>query len=190
MFWKSKAQNEDEIIVRQANPSDARGIISCMQSVMDERKYLVSEYYLLTERGGEQERIRNPDDLTLVCEHRKEIVGVLTVQRGGMYRKNRHVGGTMGIAIKAGYRHRGGLGTRMITEAIEWCRKQGILKLNLEVFSSNTNAISLYEKIGFEREGVRRKQFIIDGEYVDDILMTYWTMPEVLNGGVEGQQKQ
>ncbi len=173
MLWKEKSETQkavSEYVVRKADPRDAKGVINCMQSVMDERIYLVSEYYLLTERG-EQERIRSPDDLTLVCEKGSEIVGVLTIQRG-MYRKNRHTA-NLGIAIKAGHRHNG-LGTKLITQGIEWCRESGIKKLNLEVFSSNTNAIALYEKIGFVHEGSRKRQFIIDGQYVDDVLMTYW----------------
>ncbi len=173
MLWKEKSEAQksaSDYIIRKADPRDAKGIINCMQSVMDERIYLVSEYYLLTERG-EQERIRSPDDLTLVCERGSEIVGVLTIQRG-MYRKNRHTA-NLGIAIKSGHRH-SGIGTKLITQGIDWCRENGIKKLNLEVFSSNTNAISLYEKIGFVHEGSRKRQFIIDGEYVDDVLMTYW----------------
>ncbi len=173
MLWKEKSEAQksaSDYVIRKADPRDAKGVINCMQSVMDERIYLVSEYYLLTERG-EQERIRSPDDLTLVCEKGSEIVGVLTIQRG-MYRKNRHTA-NLGIAIKSGHRHFG-LGTKLIKQGIDWCRETGIKKLNLEVFSSNTNAISLYEKIGFVHEGSRKKQFIIDGEYVDDVLMTYW----------------
>ena len=156
--------------IRPAEPRDAKKIIECMQSVMDEKIYFVSEYYLYTERG-EQERLRNPDDLTLVAEIDGSVVGVLTLQRG-IYRKNRHTA-NLGIAIKNGYRHQG-LGTDLIMEAINWSRENGIKKVNLEVFSSNTNAISVYEKIGFEHEGIRRSQFIVDGKYVDDILMTYW----------------
>ena len=173
MLWKEKAETQragSGYVIRKADPKDARGVINCMQSVIDERIYLVSEYYLLTERG-EQERIRSPDDLTLVCEKGNDIVGVLTIQRG-MYRKNRHTA-NLGIAIKAGHR-RSGLGTRLINQGIEWCRENGIRKLNLEVFSSNRNAISLYEKLGFQHEGSRKGQFIIDGEFVDDVLMTYW----------------
>lgn len=173
MLWKEKTESQkvgSDYVIRKADPRDARGVINCMQSVMDERIYLVSEYYLLTERG-EQERIRSPDDLTLVCERNSEIVGVLTIQRG-MYRKNRHTA-NLGIAIKAGHRH-AGLGTKLILMGMDWCRENGIKKLNLEVFSSNTNAISLYEKLGFQHEGARKRQFIIDGEYVDDIFMTVW----------------
>ncbi len=170
MLWKKPPEPVHEYVVRKADPSDASGIINCMQSVMDERIYLVSEYYLLTERG-QQERIKNLDDLTLVCALEKKIVGVLTVQRG-IYKKNRHTA-TLGIAVMAGHRHKG-LGTRMINETILWCEEQGIQKLNLEVFSTNSNAIEAYRKIGFKIEGSRRKQFIINDQYVDDVLMTYF----------------
>ncbi len=170
LFKRQRDLERSEYIIRRADPSDARGIINCMQSVMDERVYLVGEYYLLTERG-EQERIRSPEDLTLVCDRYGEIVGVLTIQRG-MYKKNRHTA-NLGIAVKLGNRNKG-LGTGMIREAIIWCGQQGIKKLNLEVFSTNIGAIKAYEKVGFHEEGRRKGQFMINGEPVDDVLMTYY----------------
>ncbi len=167
MLWKKK--ETISLDIRKAYPSDARGIINCMQSVMDEKIYLVSEYYLLTERG-EQERLKNPDELTLVCNDNELIVGVLTLQRG-MYKKNRHVA-NLGIAIRRNYRHMN-VGTRMIGNALEWAKDNGIKKINLEVFSTNVNAIKTYRKLGFEYEGMRKNQFFINGQYVDDVLMTY-----------------
>jgi hypothetical protein len=137
---------------------------------MDEKVFLVSEYYLLTERG-EQDRIKSPDDLTLVADLDGEIVGVVTVQRG-MYRKNRHTA-NLGIAIKQQHRSRG-LGTELIKASIKWCRDVGVKKLNLEVFSSNYSAMKLYGKLGFKEEGRRINQFTIDGTLVDDVLMTFF----------------
>lgn len=173
MLWKKQEQVEfsnGEYSIRRATPSDAKEIILCMQAVMDEKIYLVGEYYLLTEKG-EQDRIRNPDDLTLICRSSGRVVGVLTVQRG-IHKKSRHTA-LLGIAITRGNRHKG-LGTRMIELALEWARNAGIKKVNLEVFSSNVNAIRTYRKIGFHSEGSKKGQFIIDGEYVDDVLMTYY----------------
>lgn len=161
--------------IRKAEPWDAKGIIQCMQSVMDEKIYFVSEYYLYTERG-EQDRIRNPDDLTLITEENGEVIGVLTLQRG-IYKKNRHTA-NLGVAVKNGHRHQG-LGTEMIMESIRWAREHGIAKVNLEVFSTNVGAIEAYEKIGFTREGLRRGQFRIEGEYVDDIFMTFDVNQEI-----------
>ena len=167
---RKKSLDPQEYIIREARIPDARGIIECMQSVMDERVFLVSEYYLLTERG-EQDRLRNIEDLTLVLDYGSEIVGVLTLQRG-MYKKNRHTA-SLGIAIRSGHRSQGH-GTRLIENAIEWSRSKGIEKIGLEVFSTNTKAIDVYKKIGFTIEGIRAKQFKIDGNYVDDVFMAYW----------------
>ncbi|MCL5439894.1 MAG: GNAT family N-acetyltransferase [Candidatus Thermoplasmatota archaeon] len=165
----------DMLLIRKAEPRDAKKIIECMQSVMDEHIYFVSEYYLYTERG-EQERLRNPDDLTLVASIGDKIPGVLTLQRG-VYKKNRHTA-NLGIAVMNGYRKQG-IGSGLIREALRWAGENGIKKVNLEVFSTNVNAIETYRKIGFVQEGARKSQFIINGEYVDDILMTYWIDPKI-----------
>ncbi len=158
--------------IRPAVPSDAGGIIECMQSVMSERIYLISEIYLFTERG-QKDMIKNPDDLTLICYSDHKIVGTLTVQRG-IYRKNRHTA-NLGIAVKSGFRGIG-IGTGMIRHAIKWSARQGIMKLNLDVFYSNIEAIKLYEKMGFITEGRRRKQFLVNDEYVDDVMMTVYPL--------------
>ncbi|MGC8992263.1 MAG: GNAT family N-acetyltransferase, partial [Thermoplasmata archaeon] len=75
-----------------------------------------------------------------------------------------------GIAIKSGFRHEG-IGSALMEESIKWAKEQNIEKITLEVFSTNTNAIELYKKFGFEIEGIRKKQFKILGNYVDDVLM-------------------
>ncbi len=170
----------DKLAIRKAEPKDAKKIIECMQSVMDEHIYFVSEYYLYTERG-EQERLRNPDDLTLVASIGDRIAGVLTLQRG-VYRKNRHTA-NLGIAVMNGYRHQG-IGTGLIMESLHWAENNGIKKVNLEVFSTNVNAINAYSKIGFVHEGVRKSQFFINGEYADDVLMTYWIDQSISVGSI------
>ncbi len=167
---KSHSEQKNHFVIRNAIPSDSVGIIDCMQSVMSEKVYLVSEIYLYSERG-QKDLIRNPDDLNLVAIIGNEIVGTINVQRG-IYKKNRHTA-NLGIAIKKQYREMG-IGTELIKRAIKWAFEQNILKMNLEVFSSNEKAVSLYKKLGFEIEGVRRGQFVIENSFVDDVLMTIY----------------
>ncbi|MGC8663769.1 MAG: GNAT family N-acetyltransferase [Thermoplasmata archaeon] len=156
------------IIIRMAEDTDANGIIDCFNDVMSEEIYLLGDVYL----GGEEflsMRIGdNENELILVADHNKKIVGVLTLTKES-FRKNNHVA-VLGIAIRYGFRHLG-IGTSLMQTSFEWARKKGIEKICLEVFSTNTNAISLYKKLGFEVEGIKKKQFKIRGEYVDDILM-------------------
>lgn len=44
-------------------------------------------------------------------------------------------------------------------------------RLELTVFADNAAAIALYEKLGFEREGVLRSYAFRDGAYVDVLAM-------------------
>ncbi len=59
------------------------------------------------------------------------------------------------IAVTKSHR-KTGVGTLLIKRIFAFARKQGLAFVSLEVRASNQNAISLYEKHGFCREGERR----------------------------------
>lgn len=59
------------------------------------------------------------------------------------------------IAVLPEYRKRG-IGEKLLSALIENCRKENCTFLTLEVRKSNMPAISLYEKLGFERAGERK----------------------------------
>ena len=61
-------------------------------------------------------------------------------------------------------------GGDMIVEALfRICRKQKVSAITLEVRKSNFLAINLYEKYGFETEGIRRHYYEDNGE--DAVIM-------------------
>jgi RimJ/RimL family protein N-acetyltransferase len=74
----------------------------------------------------------------------------------------------MGIARD--FRGRG-IGRQLLDATMRGAREAGLSRIDLEVFSSNANAIRLYERYGFVREGVHRKGRIIDGRVDDVVLM-------------------
>ncbi|MVT14244.1 MAG: GNAT family N-acetyltransferase [Euryarchaeota archaeon] len=156
------------IEIRRAKPDDAQGIIDCFNDVMSEGIYLLGERYLGDIDFLEMRINDEMNELFLVAIYNKKVVGVLTLTRES-FKKNNHVA-FLGIAIIKDFRHRG-IGKAMMETSFEWAKQMGIEKICLEVFSTNTNAIELYKKMGFEIEGIRKKQFKIEGEYVDDVLM-------------------
>ncbi len=81
----------------------------------------------------------------------------------------KHVG-NMGVILLPEYRGQG-LGEKLIKATIKVAKKKGVKRVELGVVSDNRNAISLYLKLGFEVEGLKKKDLLLDGEYKDCIMM-------------------
>ena len=63
-----------------------------------------------------------------------------------------------------------GIGSMLIEKMVEYCQENYVSVLHLEVRVGNIPAISLYEKFGFKKVGMREKYYT-DGE--DAILMDF-----------------
>lgn len=62
-----------------------------------------------------------------------------------------------------------GAGNIIVEALFRICRKQKVTAITLEVRSSNFAAINLYEKYGFEKEGLRKHYYEDNGE--DAVIM-------------------
>jgi ribosomal protein S18 acetylase RimI-like enzyme len=78
--------------------------------------------------------------------------------------------GVLGMGLLPRFRGQG-LGTRLITRTLHAARAFGLSRVELSVREDNTNAIALYEKIGFVTEGLQRNGVLVDGEYENIIEM-------------------
>jgi RimJ/RimL family protein N-acetyltransferase len=76
-----------------------------------------------------------------------------------------------------------GVGTQLLGHLFEWATTQGLLRLELSVFSNNTAAISLYERLGFVGEGAQRNAVEVEGGYVDMVMMVKMLKPAAGGGG-------
>lgn len=65
-----------------------------------------------------------------------------------------------------------GIGKNLLEKSIEWADQTGVEKMMLNVLASNEKAIELYQKSGFEIEGILKKdRRHADGQYHDTIVM-------------------
>jgi len=161
------------LTIREASVWDARKIVEYMKEVTSETDFLITRpdevYDVSTERSYIKMYRDDPRKLMLVGVIDKEIVSVLTFTGFGR-KRTRHVG-EFGISVKRRYWGLG-IGTAMISSAIEWAKRNGFKRIQLEVLRSNERAISFYEKLGFKIEGVKRKAVQRDdGSYDDTLIM-------------------
>jgi ribosomal protein S18 acetylase RimI-like enzyme len=113
----------------------------------------------------------SPPAAHLVAERQGAVVGYIRLAPSTPLPENAHVILVAGLAVDPGAR-RLGVGRALLEAAEQRARERGARKLSLHVLSTNAGAQRLYDEAGFEREGVLRAEFLIEGRYVDDILLT------------------
>jgi len=109
-----------------------------------------------------------PDSILAVALLGESVVGLAGILRRPMPQEA-HVG-TVGISVERD--HRGmGIGGALLEYLMAHVPARGMTRIEIEAFANNPRAIALYERLGFEREGVRRGAVLVDGEYVDVICL-------------------
>ena len=87
--------------------------------------------------------------------------------------------------VKKNYRDLG-IGYHLIDTAIRESKKLNFKeKIILSSFLNNERALNLYQKIGFKKIGVRKKQYYMESKYFDEILMDLWIDDYLKNNAKE-----
>jgi len=82
----------------------------------------------------------------------KKIIGSIVIWING---DQAHIG-TLAVAQR--YRQRG-IGQYLLAEALLACEGRGVTTVSLEVRETNTKALRLYQKFGFEKVGLREDYY-------------------------------
>ncbi len=120
------------------------------------------------ERPFFDERTDPADVLVAVVEG--AIAGYVRLGRPNELAASDHVRMIKGIAVADAFR-RQGVGGALLDAAVAEARARGARRLTLHVLGPNEAARRLYESAGFVVEGVQRDEFLLEGRYVDDVLM-------------------
>ncbi|MCZ7588382.1 MAG: GNAT family N-acetyltransferase [Gaiella sp.] len=162
------------IAVRHAEQADASELVALAAAVGREpgNWLLTTEAWrpIADERRYLKTVRRHADAAVLVAVDGDRIVGRLSLARDP-HPASAHVA-DLGMMVAASHRRRG-IGRMLLEAAVAWARTARVAKLELHVFPWNEQAIRLYERFGFEREGLRRSHYLRDGVAVDALLMAY-----------------
>jgi ribosomal protein S18 acetylase RimI-like enzyme len=114
---------------------------------------------------------RTVPENVLVAELDGRTVGWGKIDQATPLPASAHVWQVTGLAVDPDAEGHGA-GRALMHALIDLARERGGRRMTLRVFASNPRAQRLYERLGFELEGVLRGEFRVgDDEYVDDLLM-------------------
>ena len=157
------------VAIRRATPEDVR-FLAELVSHEDVEPFLASV------RAKEEAEIRTEVERS---QEEPEAFGVFLIEvdgvRAGTMRFERanlrsRIANLGGLAVHPDFR-----GRRVADEAARLFQRHlvddlGFHRLQLEVYGFNERAMVHAERSGFTREGVRRRAYLRDGEWVDGVL--------------------
>lgn len=168
-----KLKDGRKLIIKEANPEEARDIIRYVSTVGSESDFLTygdGEYKISLEQEIKliHGSIESDNQVILIGWVQNVIVGCITF-RAGKWQRVRHTG-EFGVTVSK--KNWGlGIGTLMTEALLNWAKGSTVIrKINLRVRSDNDRAIAVYKKLGFVEEGKITREFYIDGEFFDNFL--------------------
>jgi RimJ/RimL family protein N-acetyltransferase len=159
--------------IRTIRQDDAAMFLSLRKQLDTETNFMLlepGERKTNEETVGQQlNNILTQDNATLlVAEDDGMLVGFIAAD-GGFFRRNYH---TAKLVIGLLKSHQGlGLGTQLFQKIEEWAKDHQIHRLELMVMEHNQAAIALYQKMGFAIEGIKRDNLLINGKWINELLM-------------------
>lgn len=160
------------MVIREIKISDADAFWQMQFELDKETKYMMYEPNERTKNlnliNSLIQKAVEGNNLLLVAENDKNIIGFLSAQRG-VPNRIKHTAYIV-VGIRKAFQGKG-IGTEFFKELDLWARQKNITRLELTVMCNNIMAKHLYEKNGFVIEGIKKNSMFVDGEYVDEFYM-------------------
>jgi len=159
------------LVIREANASDAVELQAYAARLFGERLpgiFSRPEPTLEDELAFIGARIAPSNSTLLLAELDGAIVGLVDFL-GGTLPEEVHAG-TFGLSVDLDHRGRG-VGTALLNALVEWAPAHGVSRIQAWAWANNPGAIALYERLGFEREGVCRRAINSNGQLIDVVLV-------------------
>lgn len=169
-----KLKNGETAILRNPTKEDAKAMIDYLNIVGGESDFLTfGENEFKVSLEAEEEYIEKNNEMKncemILAIINDEIVGIGSIN--SLQKERVKHNGSLGISFSKNYWGIG-LGNAVMEYLIEWAKSNGITKkISLLVREDNERGINLYEKFGFEREGLLKNDICVNGAYYNTITM-------------------
>lgn len=141
-------------MIRKATCDDIPAIAQLYREQFREMSKLIPDFIKEGDQSVEflEKTISSEDSDILVYENDGTVVGFILLQAKVRPDFDFMLPGKycyiMDVIVTEAHRNKG-FGTALMSSAKDWAKEQNCSFINLDVLTTNTNAISLYEKLGF-----------------------------------------
>ena len=166
-MWRVTLKDGKKVILRFLKADDNKRLFRMLSSMSAEAlEWSMAPY---TMNNVERWISNLPTLIALVAEYEGEIIGWASIYK--LPHPRRKGVGDLGIFLRQDF-HRVGLGTAMTERLLQLAKNEKMHRVELAVVKENKIALRLYEKFGFQIEGVSKDAFYSqDGKYHDIINM-------------------
>ena len=166
-MWKAKLKNGKEVMLRFRRIDDVNDLFLMFSSMSEKALEWSMAPYTKDRIEGWMEDL--PNLIPLVSEYQGKIVGHAVIHK---FPHERRKGiGELAVYLNDDFQNVG-LGTVMTERLLKLAKKDKMHRIELSVVAENKIALHLYEKCGFQIEGISKDDFYgRDGKYHDVINM-------------------
>lgn len=155
--------------LRHATAEDAEVICRIYNQGIEDRLATLETEFRTPEERRRWLAARGPRHPVIVVEAAAGVVGWGSLNPFSAREAYRYVA-DFSVYVERGWRGKG-VGRALLERLIALGREHGYHKLVLSAFPFNQAGVALYERMGFRTVGIYREQGLLDGRWVDTIVM-------------------
>jgi L-amino acid N-acyltransferase YncA len=168
--WDRFDAGGHSVTIRPARQEDITGIVGVIREVVEEKTHIVAES-VAEELDRDEVLLRHNESesrMFFVATIDDEVVGWLHL-RAPQFEKLRHTA-ELTTGVLEPYRSLG-IGSRLMEKGLTWARAQDYRKVYQSLPATNQEAIDFLETHGWTVEATRAEHYLIDDEFVDEIML-------------------
>jgi L-amino acid N-acyltransferase YncA len=155
--------------VRPAVDADASAICEIYNQGIEDRLATLETDLRTPDERRQWLKSRGARHPVIVAEADGRVVAWGSLNQFNPREAYRHVAD---LSIYVERSHRGkGVGRVVLSRVVDLARELGYHKLVLSAFPFNAAGMALYERLGFRTVGIYKEQGLLDGRWVDTIVM-------------------
>ena len=161
-----------DVVVREAHPGDAEGIIGILNPIIEAGRYTALDTPITADAERQYIAKLPARGIFHVAESRQggAVVGFQTMEPFATYTHAFDHVGVIATFVDLAQRHKG-IGRRLFEATFETARRKGYEKIFTYVRADNPVGLAAYRQQGFRIVGTARRHAKVRGRYIDEIVI-------------------